>query len=99
MEIKIGRHDIVNCLSFNHLPLPGPRVLWDYNRSEVWSHRFQQFLAKGISEKELTIRDLKMSGHKSGDVNLGQGTFSEISTWCDGVDDFGRLLWMVILLD
>lgn len=99
LEIKIGHHNIENCLSFDHLPLPSPRVLWDYNRSESWVHRFEQFLAKGVPVRKLTIGDLRMSRHNFADVNLGDGTFGEISKWCEDVDGFGRLLWMIVLLD
>lgn len=92
--------DHIGCGGFDVVPLPGPRVLWDYNNTEAWAYRLDRFKAEGSSERVLTIRDLKISGQsRAAEMEMDGGFVEQMAKWCEMIDDFGSLLWKVSLLN
>ncbi|KAF4629045.1 hypothetical protein G7Y89_g9106 [Cudoniella acicularis] len=99
LEAMIGRQVPVGCQGFNPVPLPGPRLLWDYNNSEAWAYRLDRLKAEGLSERVMTLRDLRISGNgRAANEEVDEGLIGGMARWCEESDEFGSLLWMVALL-
>jgi hypothetical protein len=99
-EVILDTYDPTGCGGFDPIPLPSPRLLWDYNNSEAWAHRLDRVKAKGALDKVLTLRDLKLRGRRQAvGYEIDEGSFETMANWCEGVDEFGSLLYMVALLD
>lgn len=80
--------------------MPGPRLLWDYNSSESWAHRLEKLKVQGFSERLLTLEDLEICGKgRATGKEIDKGLVDAMARWCEGVDEFGSLLWMTTLLN
>ena len=94
-----GRYDIAECGDYYaQTPLPCSRTLWDYNTTESWANRLDRFKSKELRDKVFTIGDLE--GFDGANIS---GTDEELlmglARWCEGIDEFGTLVWMVSSLE
>ncbi|KAH8701021.1 hypothetical protein BGW36DRAFT_357651 [Talaromyces proteolyticus] len=90
------------CAFHLHLiPLPATRDLWEAHSNFIWRTEFERYLSKRKTKKALTIGDL-LALDDSGTLRQLQpddprsDILPDILSWCEGVDSFGSLLWMVV---
>ena len=83
------------CSGFGHIPLPGPRILWDYTTSEAWAQRFERYVTNHLPQQVATIGDLLATIHSQTYWDAQRGLMSEVARWCEGIDEFGSLIWIV----
>ena len=85
----VWRRGATRCGGGDPVPLPGPRCLWNYHNRESWAFRLERSRSMDSSlEPQLTLGDLRMAGE--GD----ESNADKLARWCDGVDEFGGVLWM-----
>ena len=88
---------------FEYLPLPCARELWESDSELCWRAEYERHASRRKSGKVLTVRDLLDLEDSGGlrDVDtprpgLEVGVLHDILSWCEGLDEFGSLLWMVL---
>ncbi|KAF4844105.1 hypothetical protein CGCSCA4_v007683 [Colletotrichum siamense] len=87
---------------YDKVAVPTGRYLWEPVSNIEWSARYKKMEAE-IRKKPLSIQDLRRvrraTGNGTGtEVEEGEMT-SRVSDWCDGLDEFGMLVWMAVMME
>ncbi|KAF3808824.1 hypothetical protein GCG54_00011015 [Colletotrichum gloeosporioides] len=87
---------------YDKVAVPTGRYLWEPVSNVEWSARYKKMEAE-IRKKPLSIQDLRRVRRATGtgtgtEVEEGEMT-SRVSDWCDGLDEFGMLVWMAVMME
>lgn len=87
------------------MPLPCTRELWEPVSDQEWERRYATEYTLASKEMHavagLNLGDLIAPRGRLGQVG-GSGAGErerELARWCEGVDEFGALLWMATMLE
>jgi hypothetical protein len=97
LDVIIGPpRGLERCGGYSTVPLPCDRRLWEPVADAEWTRRYRQSLG-GKGTATLRIGDLRAC-HQS----VSASTVDEqerMAGWCEGLDEFGALVWMAGALE
>ncbi|CAJ2514136.1 Uu.00g022550.m01.CDS01 [Anthostomella pinea] len=92
LVVLIGDPNIPGCGTILGTPLPCARDLWDSDTTESGAARLHRYVRDRKSDRVLKVDDLMRRG--SGEIEDNVALVDDLATWCDGLDEFGTLVWM-----
>lgn len=99
LVVMVGGQPAADCAGFDEVPLPCPRLLWDYHSSEAWAYRLDRCMQEGLSTRKLTICHVQTVGGSGVGRRVDEQLVRDMASWCEGADELGTLLWMIATMD
>ncbi|KXH57373.1 hypothetical protein CSAL01_12047 [Colletotrichum salicis] len=103
MDVNLNAEEPADCGGYSLLPLPSGRDLWEAVSGDEWSARYRRIRDESSDEKVLSIQDLRKAtralGVDSGDRSQEEHSVSRVAKWCEGLDEFGMMVWMAVMLE
>ncbi|OHE97179.1 hypothetical protein CORC01_07433 [Colletotrichum orchidophilum] len=103
MDVDMNAEDPADCGGYRLLPLPSGRDLWETVSSDEWAARFRKLRAESGDEKVLSIQDLRTARRALvgdfSDQSQERQLVSQVAKWCEGLDEFGMMVWMAVMLE
>ncbi|KAK1491769.1 hypothetical protein CABS01_12093 [Colletotrichum abscissum] len=103
MDVDLNAEEPADCGGYSLLPLPSGRDLWEAVSSDEWRARYRRLRAESCGEKVLSIQDLRKArralGADSEDRSQEDQLVARVAKWCEGIDEFGMMVWMAVMLE
>ncbi|KAK1540624.1 hypothetical protein CPAR01_06613 [Colletotrichum paranaense] len=103
MDVDLNAEEPADCGGYSLLPLPSGRDLWEAVSSDEWRARYRRLRAESCDEKVLSIQDLRKArralGADSEDRSQEDQLVARVAKWCEGIDEFGMMVWMAVMLE
>jgi hypothetical protein len=82
---------------YYHMPVPCSRDLWETNSTEAWTTRYRGSWSHGKDDDILTIGDVcSVLVPTPGQAGQERSAVSKTTAWCQGLDQYGQMVWMAI---
>ncbi|KAK5989307.1 hypothetical protein PT974_10820 [Cladobotryum mycophilum] len=103
VEVVSGTCDRWCDSTFDSVPLPCIRDLWEVKSTYEWTRRYDAHVRSRNLNRTLRLKDFRYSQTLSpeqmmsdtGDVG---GVVKDVMRWCEGVDQYGTLVWLAASL-
>ncbi|KAK1479856.1 hypothetical protein CCUS01_00410 [Colletotrichum cuscutae] len=103
MDVDLNAEEPADCGGYSLLPLPSGKDLWEAVSSDEWRARYRRLRAESCDEKVLSIQDLRKArralGADSEDRSQEDQLVARVAKWCEGIDEFGMMVWMAVMLE
>ncbi|KAK7454894.1 hypothetical protein Landi51_03103 [Colletotrichum acutatum] len=103
MDVDLNAEEPADCGGYSLLPLPSGRDLWETVSCDEWRARYRRLRAESCDEKVLSIQDLRKArralGVDSEDRSQEDQLVARVAKWCEGIDEFGMMVWMAVMLE
>lgn len=103
VDVDLNAEEPSECGGYSLLPLPSGRDLWETVSCDEWRARYRRLRAESCDEKVLSIQDLRKArralGADSEDRGQEDQLVAQVAKWCEGLDEFGMMVWMAVMLE